>query len=50
MIEDTTVEDNRAGNSSQIVKEEFPEIHILTLKAVNAHIKMFITPLTSQLK
>ena len=50
MSENSSVEDNRAGNSSENVEEEFPEIHTLTEVVVNEQIKGFIAPLTRQLE
>ena len=45
-----SVEDNRAGNSSENTKEEFSEIRTLTQEAVNKQIKGFIAPLIRQLE
>ena len=50
MSESGSVEDNRAGNFSEITLGEVPEIRTLTQEAVNQQIKRFIGPVTRQLE
>ena len=48
--EKSSTEDNRAGNSSENIEEEVPEIGTLTQEAVNEQIKEFSNPLTRRLE
>ena len=50
MNENGRIEQNIAGNSSENVEGEGPEIHTLTQEVVNEQIKGFIVPLTRQLE
>ena len=50
MSENNGPEGNSAINSHETGENEEPEIHTLTQKEVNEHIKSFIAPLTRQLK
>ena len=50
LSENGSVEENRAGNSSQNVVEENPEILTLTQEAFNRTIEGFIAPKTRQLE
>ena len=45
-----SIEESVAGNLSENVAEEFPEIHTLTQEAVIEQIKRFIAPSIRQLK
>ena len=49
MSKNSSVEEKRAGNTSESVEEEVLESHILTQQTVNEQIKGFIAPLTRQL-
>ena len=50
MSENGSVADNNAGNSSDIIEEELPEIRTVTQEVVNEQIKEFIAALASQLE
>ena len=50
MSENGSVEDNRAGNSSENTEEEVPQIRTLTQEALKEQIEGFMAPLTRQLE
>ena len=50
MSENGSIEESRAGNSSENAEEEIPKIHTLSREAVSEQIKGFVAPLTRQLE